>query len=134
MLSNFYPNTFEMDGVNCRSMESFLQSLKYRNFRRQVEVCALDGKTAKQNAQAKKWYKKQCLWWKNKKYRRNSDEYQSLLKRAYGELSKNQEFAKALKVAGNRPLTHSIGSQDPKETILTEQEFCKLLNDLRGHR
>lgn len=50
VLSNFYSNAFEIDGVKCRSMESFLQSLKYKNTRRQIEVCAL----RRQESQAKR--------------------------------------------------------------------------------
>ena len=134
VLSNFYPNGFEIDGVKCRSMESFLQSLKYKNTRRQIEVCALDGKKAKQNALAKKWFKKQALWWRGKRYKRDGVEYQELLKRAYSELAKNAVFAKALKDSGNEPLAHSIGKQSPKETILTEREFCDLLMNLRNGR
>ncbi len=73
-LSNFYHHEFFFDGVWCRSMESFLQSLKYKNTRRQVEVCRLQGKKAKKNALAKKWYKKQILWWRGVKYKRDSTE------------------------------------------------------------
>ena len=131
VLSNFYPNGFELDGVRCRSMESFLQSLKYKNTARQIEVCALAGKRAKRNAIAKKWYKKQVLWWRGKKYKREGAEYQELLKRAYAKLSENQAFASALKATGTEQLTHSIGKQNPKETVLTEQEFCSRLNELR---
>jgi predicted NAD-dependent protein-ADP-ribosyltransferase YbiA (DUF1768 family) len=43
VLSNFYPNGFELDGIKCRSMESFLQSLKYKNTCRQLEICELPG-------------------------------------------------------------------------------------------
>ena len=131
VLSNFYPNTFVIDDVTCRSMESFLQSLKYKNTRRQIEVCALDGKIAKRNALAKKWYKKQILWWRGKKYKRDSVEYQELLERVYSSFAKNPAFAKALKDSGNQQLTHSIGKKNPKETILTEQEFCGWLMGLR---
>ncbi|MCL2861386.1 MAG: hypothetical protein FWE22_03145 [Firmicutes bacterium] len=131
VLSNFYPNAFDIDGVKCCSMESFLQSLKYKNIRRQIEVCAIDAKSAKRNAGAKKWFKKQVLWWKGKKYKRNSEEYQNLLKRAYDELLKAPDFFKALKDSGNNILTHSIGNQNPKKTILTEKEFCDFLTKLR---
>ena len=34
-LSNFSPHPFVIDGVECNSMEGFLQSLKYEN----VEIC-----------------------------------------------------------------------------------------------
>jgi len=132
VLSNFYPNGFEIDGVRCRSMESFLQSLKYKNARRQIEVCLLAGKKAKQNAQAKNWRKKQILWWRGKKYKRADAEYQELLRHAYASLAVNPVFIKALKDTGSELLTHSIGKQNPNETILTEKEFCGLLADLRN--
>ena len=35
VLSNFYPNEFELDGVRCASMEGFLQSLKFKNPKKQ---------------------------------------------------------------------------------------------------
>jgi len=131
-LSNFYPNHFEIDGVKCRSMEGFIQSLKYKNPRRQSEVCALSGKIAKRNAIVKRWYKKRGIWWRGKKYKREGAEYQELLKRAYSELAKNEIFAKALRDSGDERLVHSIGKRSPKETILTEQEFCDLLMWLRA--
>ncbi|GHV00136.1 hypothetical protein FACS1894211_06840 [Clostridia bacterium] len=131
VLSNFYPNAFGIDGIKCRSMESFLQSLKYKNICRQREVCALAGKIAKRNALAKKWFKKQVLWWRGVKMKRDGEAYQAMLRRAYGELAKNPVFAKALADSGNEPLTHSIGKQNPKETILTEVEFVGLLTELR---
>lgn len=134
VLSNFYPNAFEIDGVRCRSMESFLQSLKYKNLRRQTAVCSLDGKIAKRNAQAKKWHKKQTLWWRGKRYKRGGEAYQELLKRAYLELAKNTVFCKALADTGKEALVHSIGKQQPQETILTEKEFCRLLTMLRAEK
>jgi hypothetical protein len=131
VLSNFFPNAFEIDGVWCRSMESFLQSLKYKNIRRQRLLCSLDGKKAKKNALAKKWFKKQVLWWRGKKYSRESEQYQSLLCRAYQQLAKNPVFAKALADCGQKKLVHSIGKQNKKETILTEKEFISQLEYLR---
>ena len=46
-LSNFAPHPFVIDGVECNSMEGFLQSLKFSNPEMQKEVCKLVGKAAK---------------------------------------------------------------------------------------
>jgi hypothetical protein len=54
-----------------------------------------------------------------------------LLKRAYGELAKNEVFAKALKDSGDEPLSHSVGKRNMRETVLTEGELIRLLTDLR---
>ena len=40
-LSNFAPHPFVIDGVECASMEGFLQSLKFSNPDIQKEVCKL---------------------------------------------------------------------------------------------
>lgn len=46
-LSNFAGHRFEVDGVECYSMEGFLQSLKFKSPEMQTEVCKLIGKAAK---------------------------------------------------------------------------------------
>ena len=46
-LSNFAPHPFVIDGVECASMEGFLQSLKFSNPDMQKEVCKLIGIKAK---------------------------------------------------------------------------------------
>ena len=46
-LLNFAPHPFVIDGIECNSMEGFLQSLKFSNPEMQKEVCKLVGKAAK---------------------------------------------------------------------------------------
>lgn len=53
-LSNFAPHPFVIDGVECNSMEGFLQSLKFSNPEMQKEVCKLVGKAAKFKGKKKK--------------------------------------------------------------------------------
>lgn len=130
-LSNFAPHSFMIDGVQCASMEGFLQSLKFSNPDMQVEVCKLVGKAAKFKGKHKKWYRNQVLYWRNTKYTRDSKEYQDLLDRAYYELAKNDSFRKALLATGNANLTHSIGKNKITETVLTEREFVSRLTRLR---
>ena len=40
-LSNFAPHPFVIDGVQCNSMEGFLQSLKFKDAEMQKSVCLL---------------------------------------------------------------------------------------------
>lgn len=130
-LSNFSPHPFEIDGVQCNSMEGFLQSLKFESIDMQKYVCSLVGMSAKKKGRNKNWYQKQELYWLGKTYKRDSDEYQNLLNRAYNELNKNTGFRKALESTKGATLTHSIGKNKKNETVLTTSEFCGRLTYLR---
>ena len=130
-LSNFAANGFEIDGVQCNSMEGFLQALKFKNPEMQKQICQLVGGGAKKAGANKNWRQHQVLYWQGVEYPRKSDEYQKLLDRAYDALSKNESFKKALLSTGNANLTHSLGSRKQSETVLTTQEFCSRLMAVR---
>ena len=130
-LSNFAPHPFIIDGVECASMEGFLQSLKFSSPDMQKEVCKLVGKAAKFKGKKKKWWKTQTLYWQGQEIDRHSQEYQSLLDRAYVALAQNDGFRRALLATGTAVLTHSIGKSNPSETVLTKAEFCGRLMRLR---
>lgn len=130
-LSNFAPHSFTIDGVECASMEGFLQSLKFSNPEMQIEVCKLVGKAAKFKGKKKKWWRTQTLHWQGKEIKRDSQEYQDLLDRAFDELAKNSGFQKALIATRGATLTHSIGKRKIEETVLTTQEFISRLNRIR---
>jgi predicted NAD-dependent protein-ADP-ribosyltransferase YbiA (DUF1768 family) len=130
-LSNFAPHPFVIDGVECNSMEGFLQSLKFSNPEMQKEVCKLVGKAAKFKGKKKKWWRTQTLHWQGTEIPRNSQEYQDLLDRAFEALAQNSGFRAALLATGNSVLTHSIGKTKITETVLTRQEFCSRLMKIR---
>ena len=130
-LSNFAPHPFVVDGVECASMEGFLQSLKFKNPDMQREVCKLVGIKAKMTGKHKTWWKTQTLYWQGVEYRRDSEEYQELLDRAYDALAENEGFRRALKATGNARLTHYIGKNDISHTVLTQREFCSRLMKIR---
>jgi len=130
-LSNFAPHPFVIDGVECSSMEGFLQSLKFKNSEMQKVVCKLVGKAAKFKGKKKNWWRDQKLYWKGQEIDRHSKEYQDLLDRAYNALSKNEKFKRALLASGDSILTHSIGKRKPNRTILTVGEFCGRLMKIR---
>ena len=131
-LSNFAPHPFVIDGVECASMEGFLQSLKFKNPEMQKHICTLVGKAAKFKGKDKKWWKEQKLYWQGKEYERESKEYQLLLNKAYNALYLNEGFRKALEASGKAILTHSIGKNDKTHTVLTQAEFCGRLTKLRS--
>lgn len=130
-LSNFAPYKFIFDGVECNSMEGLLQSFKFKDFEIQKEICKLVGKQAKFKGKKKKWFKTQTLYWNNVEYKRDSDEYQELLDRAFNSLFENDKFKNALKSTNNAVLKHSIGKTRKNETVLTTSEFISRLNRLR---
>lgn len=130
-LSNFAPHTFEIDGIQCASMEGFLQSLKFQNSDMQKYVCNLVGKAAKFKGKNKKWQKTGNLYWQGKIIPRNSESYQELLDKAYNALAQNQSFKKALLTTGNATLTHNIGKNKISETVFTKTEFVSRLTKIR---
>ena len=131
ILSNFTANAFVFDGVMCASMEGFLQSLKFRSVKKQQAVCALSGKAAKAAGRKKfLWKLTGNLYWKGKRYKRTSKEFDELRFDAYKALFANKAFRAALLSARGMTLAHSIGKHDKKSTILTEEEFIGYLNRL----
>jgi len=130
-LSNFAPHPFVIDEVECNSMEGFLQSLKFKEMEMQKHVCTLVGKKAKFKGKKKKWWKEQTLYWKGEAIPRKSIDYSLLIDKAYNELFKNTKFKKALLSTKGQPLKHSIGKSDKSKTVLTENEFVRILTKMR---
>ena len=131
-LSNFSPHGFVVDGVECASMEGFLQSLKFQNPEMQKHVCTLVGKAAKFKGKKKKWWKTQTLYWQGEAIPRDSERYQELLDKAFNALAENSSFKRALLATQNATLTHNMGKKKPSETVLTKNEFTSRLTAIRS--
>jgi hypothetical protein len=133
-LSNFAGHRFQIDGVECYSMEGFLQSLKFKEPEIQKEVCKLIGKKAKFRGKPKKWWRTQTLYWQGVEIKRDSVEYQYLLDRAFQAMyDQSKTFRSALEASGKATLTHSMGKNKISETVLTNTEFCGRLTRLRDN-
>ena len=131
-LSNFAPHPFTFDGVQCNSMEGFLQGLKFKNVEMQQHICTLVGFKAKKSGAKKNWQRDQTLYWAGLPYKRDSDGYQTLLDEVYWTLyTQNTKAQKALLATGDANLTHSIGRSKKSDTVLTKQEFCSRLMSMR---
>ena len=131
-LSNFAPHPFILDGVQCNSIEGWLQSLKFKEPEMQEHICTLVGLKAKRAGKGKNWQRTQTLYWRGQPIKRDSDEYQDILDRAYVAMfTQNQKARKALLATGSAKLTHSIGWHKENETVLTKREFCSRLMNIR---
>lgn len=130
-LSNFQPRRFVFDGVECSSMEGLLQALKRSSPEMQVHICTLVGLAAKRQG-GSHWQRTQTLYWQGVEYKRDSQEYQDLLDRAFDALATNEKFCKALLATGEAVLQHSHGAKKkPSETCLTTREFVGRLTRIR---
>lgn len=136
ILSNFTESLFILDGKQINSMEGFLQALKTDNPKEQEDVCKLIGYQAKKMSHKFKkrpGFTLEKIHWNGKEYDRNSKEFQKLLIRAFeAKYDCDKEFRNALTATKTRKLTHSFGKSSTKETILTEEEFIKILEYLRS--
>ena len=131
VLSNLCSNPFTFDGVLCGSMEGFLQSLKQQDRDKQRQICAMKGRNAKR-ASSTHWQTDQIVWWKDIAIDRQSEDFQQLIRHAYQAMfDQSERFRAALMATRGMRLYHSRGKSDPFKTILTEQEFCQILTDLR---
>lgn len=133
VLSNLCGNSFCYDGVECGSMEGFLQSLKYKDIVEQRHICRLSGKEAKWMTTAS-WKEDQTVWWKGQTIDRQSKMFLRLVRAAYKAMfEQNESFRTALMTTRGKALYHSQGEQDSHKTILTEKEFCGILTELRDN-
>lgn len=137
-LSNFYHNSFMLDGVSCRSMEGFVQGLKCSDINEQLRICKMRGNRAKQFGQKVKGnplydIESKGVYWNGIQINRHSSDFQELMRRAYRAMfDQCPKFRDALKASGNKRLFHTIGNPDHHQTILTEKELCDILTELRN--
>ena len=112
-------------------MEGFLQSLKQQDRDKQRQICSMKGGNARKRS-VTSWQTDQVVWWRGQAIDRQGKKYQQLLRRAFKALfEQNERFRTALMSTRGITLTHSCGEKDTHETILTEQEFCMILTEMR---
>ena len=132
-LSNLFAHKFQIDGINCISMESFIQSLRVSDEIVQKKICEeYTGYTAyKMRLSLPDWRKEGYVYWRGKKILRESLEYHRLLTKAYDKLFENEVFRYCLNMHKDDILIHSIGCKDVKETLLTPDEYIDQIERLR---
>ena len=133
VLSNLCSNGFKFDGILCGSMEGFLQSLKQKDINKQRQICSMKGKNAKKMT-TNAWQCDQIVWWKGNAIDRQSEDFMKLVRAAYQCMFEQSErFRMALMETRGMTLYHSRGESNPYKTILTEQEFCGVLAEIRDY-
>ena len=130
-LSNFTPYTFTFRGIEFTSMESLLQGLKFEGVETQNSVFQRVGVKAKLRGKKRKWYLDQTLYWQGTPMKRDSEEYKNIVHEAFYALAENIDFQQTLLATGDKRLYHTMGKSDPTRTILTEEEFCGILTEVR---
>ncbi len=131
-LSNFHAHAFTFRGFAIASPEGLLQGLKCKDAAMQQHFFTLIGLAAKKAGRKKNWQESQTLWWQGQPIKRESDEYQQLLDEVYRAMfDQNADARKALLDTHDAVMRHSIGKNNPKETVLTEAEFCRRLHQNR---
>ena len=131
MLSNFTPYEFTFRGKRFLSMESLLQGLKFATVETQNGVFERVGVKAKLRGKKRKWYLDQTLYWQGTPMKRDSKEYKNIVREAFYALAENIDFQQTLLATGDKRLYHTMGKSDPTRTILTEEEFCGILTEVR---
>lgn len=133
VLSNLCSNGFRFEGMVCGSMEGFLQSLKQKDRDKQRQICSMKGGNARKHS-VTSWQTDQIVWWKGVAIDRQGDEYQNLLRRAYQAMfDQSERFRAALMSTRGITLVHSSGEENPYKTILSKQEFCQILTEMRDN-
>lgn len=127
ILSNFSNNSFMLDGVNIKCMDSFLQSLKFKNTDKQKKICSLTAKEAEKTGKYYNfWRLSKMLYWNGKKINRYSKNYTELITRAYDAMAEsNPEFVKILLSTKYKILADSEFEDSKRKTLLTENEFTE---------
>lgn len=130
-LSNYTERHFTFDGIECRSLEGVLQSLKCPDPGIQREICLLVGGWAKLAAREFDWRADQTLYWRGKPYPRRSEEYGKLLDRLYdAAFEQDAAFRADLASLRGQRIDHRMGLTNAAETVLTRMEFVRELQRL----
>lgn len=125
-------HAFELDGVKCTSIDSFVQGLKFEKASQQMSVCKENPKSARERAKkSMDWKNSQLLWWKGIAFERRSTAHRNLLLRAIAQVAHEcPAFADALIHTGSMSLCCAAQSKE-FDTPVTEAEYCAALGIVR---
>ena len=145
-MSNFKRCSYELDGIECASIEGVLQSLKVLippkaqdpqlwadRMELQRKVCGYANNKAKRMGNFLNLFNQHLkMNWQGNIMDRMSKEYQNFLKRVFeARYLADKDFRNAIQDTKDFVLTHKIGKHNKAETCLTEEEFIGMLSHLR---
>lgn len=131
VLSNLFNYEFDFRGKHLSSLEAFFQGIKFKDVEMQNLVLSYSGIDANSIKIASdiNWKEDGILYWQGEPIKRNSQEYDELVDELYISAIQNPLYRSVLKNV-DRPIIHSIGLEDKKETVFTRYEFEFMLNCL----
>lgn len=131
VLSNLFPYEFTFRGKKLHSIESFFQGIKMKDINLQNEVFKYSGIESNviKIACEEDWKEKGILYWQGTPIKRDSKEYDDLVRELYISAIQNPIFRNILKKV-DKPIIHSIGKERKEETVFTRVEFEYMLNSL----
>ena len=132
MLSNLFPYQFKFKGKRLASIESFFQGIKWKDKKVQNQIFSYYGIQAVHTkaATSYQWKETGIVYWQGKPIQRESKEYTLLVDELYVAAAQNPIYRGAL-CNCTKPIIHSLGEENPKETTLTRYEFELELNCLK---
>lgn len=136
ILSNLFPFKFVFRGYKVSSIESILQSLKFRDKKCQKLVLNYYGLNANRIKACSDydWKENQTFYFMGKEMKRNSKEYSDFIDEIYISLLVcNPLFKNALKNVKEKNIVHAIGVEDKSQTTLSRYEFELELNCLKDY-
>ena len=131
VLSNLFPYEFVFRGKHLNSIETFFQGIKIKDKNTQEYVFKYSGLDSNNIKVASDfdWKESGIVYWQGKEIKRDSDEYDNIVDELYISAIQNPLYRNVLKNI-NKPIIHSMGEVDKKETVFTRYEFEFMLNCL----
>ncbi len=128
-LSNLFPYQFEFKGFQLKSLEAFFQCLKFKDPELQRYLFDYAGIDAYhiQIASSYNWKETGILYWQGEPIHRLSSLYEDLVDEVYISALQNPLYRSILKKT-DKYILHSIGKENPMETVFTRFEFERELN------
>ena len=128
-LSNLFPYQFEFKGFQLKSLEAFFQCLKFKDPDLQRHLFDYAGIDAYhiQIASSYNWKETGILYWQGEPIHRLSSLYEDLVDEVYISALQNPLYRSILKKT-DKYILHSIGKENPMETVFTRFEFERELN------
>lgn len=134
LLSNLFPYTFKFKGKKLASIESFFQSIKFKDKKLQNKIFKYSGKEALvlKETTDYDWKINKKVYFLGKEIERNSKKYDDLVDELYISALKNTFYRNAIKNC-KLPIVHIMGEEDKNNTVFTRYEFEFMLNCLHDY-
>jgi predicted NAD-dependent protein-ADP-ribosyltransferase YbiA (DUF1768 family) len=135
ILSNFARTPFVLDGVECASMEGFIQGLKVEEPAKQRSICARHGARAKRagtKVRNRKAWNSQTVWWQGHPVPYRSEAHFELIRRALeAKFDQDRTARDALIATGDAELIHDTGKPESPRTSLPAARLLAMLRAIR---